>query len=382
MVLGLVAEERVAATGTPDEVAAARALAEEGGVPATEERGFFSRLWQDITSAVTGNTAELIASRIPEVRAEMRGAESEAARYDVLEGALTSAGQTEIVTALNRAGPLVQNALGNAFAYNDAFADRVVESLTAEGDQASMLDVLQSMDPSHAPYVADVLNTIASDPNYDMSRLDAVVTTVGRMNTAQTALEAARAANNAEAIAAQQAIIDAAGQQLIEDVRNAGGNVPQIASMRPEMMLAVLGDILNGGDINGILTNVGGQLGLSGQELSDFMAVMGPIAGIIQAVMQPYAELYQQYSPAIPGLMERGENLITAIGGGENDRVLFEIPTTERNPERAAAVETETSELSANGTFRDATTPPPTVRDTAPVIPQQGVTAQAPAMQL
>ena len=312
----------------------------------------------------------------------MRGAESEAARYDVLEGALTSAGQTEIVTALNRAGPLVQNALGNAFAYNDAFADRVVESLTAEGDQASMLDVLQSMDPSHAPYVADVLNTIASDPNYDMSRLDAVVTTVGRMNTAQTALEAARAANNAEAIAAQQAIIDAAGQQLIEDVRNAGGNVPQIASMRPEMMLAVLGDILNGGDINGILTNVGGQLGLSGQELSDFMAVMGPIAGIIQAVMQPYAELYQQYSPAIPGLMERGENLITAIGGGENDRVLFEIPTTERNPERAAAVETETSELSANGTFRDATTPPPTVRDTAPVIPQQGVTAQAPAMQL
>jgi len=382
MVLGLVAEERVAATGTPDEVAAARALAEEGGVPATEERGFFSRLWQDITSAVTGNTAELIASRIPEVRAEMRGAESEAARYDVLEGALTSAGQTEIVTALNRAGPLVQNALGNAFAYNDAFADRVVESLTAEGDQASMLDVLQSMDPSHAPYVADVLNTIASDPNYDMSRLDAVVTTVGRMNTAQTALEAARAANNAEAIAAQQAIIDAAGQQLIEDVRNAGGNVPQIASMRPEMMLAVLGDILNGGDINGILTNVGGQLGLSGQELSDFMAVMGPIAGIIQAVMQPYAELYQQYSPAIPGLMERGENLITAIGGGENDRVLFEIPTTERNPERAAAVETETSELSAYGTFRDATTPPPTVRDTAPVIPQQGVTAQAPAMQL
>lgn len=382
MVLGLVAEERVAATGTPDEVAAARALAEEGGVPATEERGFFSRLWQDITSAVTGNTAELIASRIPEVRAEMRGAESEAARYDVLEGALTSAGQTEIVTALNRAGPLVQNALGNAFAYNDAFADRVVESLTAEGDQASMLDVLQSIDPSHAPYVADVLNTIASDPNYDMSRLDAVVTTVGRMNTAQTALEAARAANNAEAIAAQQAIIDAAGQQLIEDVRNAGGNVPQIASMRPEMMLAVLGDILNGGDINGILTNVGGQLGLSGQELSDFMAVMGPIAGIIQAVMQPYAELYQQYSPAIPGLMERGENLITAIGGGENDRVLFEIPTTERNPERAAAVETETSELAANGTFRDATTPPPTVRDTAPVIPQQGVTAQAPAMQL
>lgn len=311
---------------------------------------------------------------IEPLRDAMRGAESEAARYEALKGALNSAGQTEIVTALNGAGELVQNALGNAFAYNDEFANRVVESFTAEGDQASMVDVLQGMQPAHAPYVADVLNTIASDPNYDMARLDAVVNTVGTMNTAQTALEAARAANDAETIAEQQGIIDAAGQQLIEDVRNAGGNVPAIASMRPEMMLSVLGDILNGGDISSILGNVGDQLGLSGQELADFMAVMGPIAGIIQAVIEPYAELYQQYSPAMPGLIDRGQNLMAAIGGSDADRVSFTAPATTTNPERVAAVETETSELTANGTFSGATTPStevPTGPQAAPVIPQQ-----------
>lgn len=276
--------------------------------------------------AAVGNPilAQAAVTGMSELRESLRGMEP-AERFTALRGNLVeNGGSPELISAINDLDPSIQEALGNAFAYNDQFAAYVIEKMTpAEGADAEasadFATLLQNIRPEHAEYISNILNTIAQDPSYDVEEsLDPLVEAVAEHTDLTQQLADARAADASEAeIAELQRQITEANRAMIRAVSEAGGNVPALAAMDGATMMAFMSDLVTGSGVEGAITNLGNNLGMDAEQIAALQELIGPFAGIIQFMVEPYAELYQEHGAAISGFVqEQGELIETVMGGG------------------------------------------------------------------
>jgi hypothetical protein len=321
-------------------------------IAADDFDGNYAALTTELTSRVT------VAS-MAELREEMRGMEP-AARFAALrDNIVENGGPAELVTALNGVDPTIQEALGNAFAYNDQFATYIVERMTptAEGAAATtdFASLLQNIPADATEAAVGILNIIAQDPSYDMSRLDGLVTAVtnhadlvaDRAEVQAREVEAgtaAAAAKEAE-IADLDRRIEEASTAMLTALRDAGGNVPALAGMNSTMMMAFMMDLVNGTGTDGAIANLGAALNLSPEQLEAMQELIAPFAGIIEFMVEPYAALYQEHGVAIMDAFGRTQERVNILTNP--DQAEFDEATAAAAREAAAG----------------PTTPPP------PVIP-------------
>ncbi len=194
-----------------------------------------------------------------------------------------------LLSGFDKAPANVQQALMNAVTANPNFVDHVANNGT--GPMASLLT--EKNLKTYGNQIADILNDIANKPGapppegngYDFKKLD----TLG---------------NNAKAFFEEQAKGDKADkeklaklqQDLMNSVRDAGGNIPAFANLNGEMLLRFLHNIMTG-DLDTAINEFGNDLGLKGDQLANFQELARPLGGIMKFMGQDYYEYAMHYGP-------------------------------------------------------------------------------------
>ncbi len=191
-------------------------------------------------------------------------------------------GQIEdMMSAFDNAPSNVQQALMNAVTANPRFVDHVVNNDT--GPLANLL-TKENLN-TYGNQIADILNSVASDPNYPLEKLDKLGVDAKAFFEEQAKGDKA----NKEKLAELQ-------KNLLNSVRDAGGNIPAFANINGEMLMRFLHNLMTG-DLEGAINEFGNDLGLKGDQLANFQELARPLAGMVKFMGQDYYEYGMHYGP-------------------------------------------------------------------------------------
>lgn len=189
-----------------------------------------------------------------------------------------------MLSAFDKAPAHVQQALMNAVTHNPHFIDHIMENGT--GAMATLLTP-ENLN-AYGNQIADILNSVANDPNYDFKKFDKLG------ESAKAYFDEFGKGDKAdkEKLAKLQ-------KNLLASVQDAGGNVPAIANLNMEVFMRFLGNFLNG-DFEGAIQGLVTDLKLEGKQLAAFNDSVVPALGIMKAFIgQDMIDFVQYHGPRI-----------------------------------------------------------------------------------
>lgn len=223
--------------------------------------------------------------------------------------------------------PEIEKALANAVVNNSKFANYLDEKADPSSTDPSLIDKIGKQlitrdingnNPFLNTEVSEpfkgILNSIANNPNYDVQLLDNLTESMEAHAKALDELQKAQENFKTEVkkgvSPARQRVLQENLQDLeevehttkmalIDDVRAAGGEVHAFAKMDRDTAMAFMGDLFKPGkDAGFALDNLIDKLGVSDAQATALREQLTPFLNLIKTMLQPYAELFQKYSPA------------------------------------------------------------------------------------